>query len=225
MKRKSIKYLILTAVLLVFAMVVTACGSGSQGGGTETKAEAAAETAAEETTTEAFDPVGVYKASVDMTDSINAGMAEAGLAFSEAKVSAILTMELTDDGKYILDMDGDSLAQSVKDAFEVEGSNLLKQAFTAQGLSEDDLESVAQGSGYDSFEAMADELVAQLQNQLEDEMDVSVAEEAHAEGTYTVDGQKLKLSSGEEGEFTSNTTLVLDAKIGDSEIMKMEFSK
>lgn len=223
MKRNIRMISLIAACLLTAAMIFAGCGGGSN---ETTQAAAEAESAAEAVTEEttAFEPVGTYRATVDMTDFMNTGMESSGMAFTSA-ITADMILDLAEDGSFKLSLDGATLEASLKSAFEADGPEMLKQLLGAE-LSDEELSELAQQAGYESFDAMVDEMMTTILEQIEDEGIVETAEEeTSTEGTYTIEGDKLTLSTSETGTINSDGTITLGAKVNGDSTIDMVFSK
>ena len=193
MNRKGFLTLIL-AVALVLSVVMTGCGASKAGGGDSGKAESIA---------------GTYQATYEMKDLINKEMEAAGITL-ESDINAEFSMELKDDNSFVLNVDTDSLMNSLKDALANDLDSIIGQLLGDQGVTEDMYEQIAKAGGYDSYDAFKED----MQKSMMDEMDADAIKEltdaCHLEGTWELKGSKLTLSSTSEGQISVDSGTVQD---------------
>lgn len=222
MNRKIKKISLVIACLVIFAIMLSGCGGGS-GTGETTAAQA-----------DNPDPTGTYHAQLDLTEYMNEAFGSSlGIDFTTS-VAADLELELADDGNFTLSIDAETLENSIKKALETEGPDIFKMMFIEMDVDEEDLEGTAQQMGYDSFDALVDELIAQAIDQMEEQGIGDLVAETNAEGTYTVDEDKIELTlldgdGGEtistEGSIKSDGNIEIDIKFNGTDDISVEFSK
>lgn len=138
---------------------------------------------------------GDYSGSYNMADKLLAGM---GLSADlDSELLFDVTLEL-DDGKYVLNSDGEENYDELIDYITGdEVKDAILDEFGAQGMSEDDLNTMAQTYGYDTYD---DYIVAMITSYMTAD-DLAM----HEEGTYELDGDDITFTPDDDGEIGHGT--------------------
>ena len=207
MKKRITKFTVLIAAVLMIAMVFAACGSS--GGGAKSN-----------------DMTGKYTAQVDMKDALNKGMESSGITVDKPLIANIY-LELKGDQTFALEINADEFLGTIKDYMKENGKDIITKLMEAQGLSEDMLDTALSAAGYDSIDGMVDELVAQIDNSMTDEMKSQLS----ASGKYAIDGSKITFTPDKdalgisEGTIGSDGSITVKGDAGDMGELEMVFKK
>lgn len=220
MKKHYKKLSLLIVAIMMVAAILSACGGGGNGGNGGGGATEAATTEAPKND----DPTGNYVAEYNVKDLLNAQMESAGIELT-SDIITTFKLELTADGKYILEMDKDAFAESMVEAMKKDGAGMFKKMFESQGLSDEDIDAALQQAGYGSFDEMIDEYSEQMSDQMKEEMG-----ELKVEGDYQIDGNKITLkgmsgSNDQEGTINDDGSISVKGEMGEMGELDLVFKK
>jgi len=140
---------------------------------------------------------GTYVATVELKDY----MKEADLKQLEAQGAEALgdvpmsfRLDLKADDTFLLDVDTEQLKQDMMAAFAVSVDQIFRKQFTENGIKEDQFDKVAQAAGYDSYEAMKETSLKQLET-MTNSLLAAQLKGTNVEGTYSVDGNQVKMKA------------------------------
>lgn len=169
---------------------------------------------------------GSYTGTIDYTDVMNDELASSGVKIPDS-IEATVDLDLKSDNTYELKLDAQSLIDSVKSAFEKNIDTIVEEAMTSQGITSDQYETVAQAAGYDSFDAMKQDLLDQIESSFES-ADLGVDEDDLSDsGKYSVSGSNVIFKSDDEDSGLQKATLGSDGSISvsiDTEIENKDYS-
>jgi len=145
---------------------------------------------------QAADVTGVYTAVYDMTDLI-------GVTDTEAAVTMNFTLNLSEDGRFVLSVDTDSLVDSLKNLYT---EDFVRASLTATGVAEEEIEPILASMGYESIQAFIDALIDQM---LTEEYLQELHESVYTEGTYKVEGGEVLLNSEKDDAASPQDTATI----------------
>lgn len=159
---------------------------------------------------------GTYRASYNMLDMINDQLESTGLKM-ETDVNAEFVLTLNADKTFIYDIDSEAFQASLTKAMEADGASMITQMLSAEGISEDMFDWVAQASGYETFDAFRDDILKEITSGMGDDMLAEIEEAVHFEGTYELNGDTLTLSGEDEvldqGTLQEDGSIVVDSEM------------
>lgn len=147
MKKMIRKIALLAGLLAVVSMTTAACGSKKK------------------------DISGTYKGTYDFVDALNKGMSSVdGVDFQLSEsVDSDIILVLNEDNTGTLSVDAESFKTNLKKAVNNEANSLLDSVLESQGISKDQYETLAQATGYDSYDAFKQGMIDEVEKSIDDE--------------------------------------------------------
>lgn len=177
------------------------------------------------------DIVGTYRAVYNVKDELNKGLADIG-ATLQSDVNADFILTLNADDSFSLDLDGEGFRNNLSEMMEKEAPELIKTMLESEGVTEDMYETIAQASGYDSYDAFVEDLKQTVMTEVGEEFAGTLESESHFEGTYSISGGTLTLNgevnevSGiEQGSLNEDGTISVSMKTEDGTPLSLVFTK
>ena len=194
--KKKIMSILLVAVL---AMSMAACGAKSE------KAESTS--AAKEEAAEEESVAGTYWAVLDSKDAMNQELSAMGITLSNP-VPLRFDLVLGEDDSFRFTADAQSYKDSIVNAVVADIDGLIASLLGMEELDEEMAEMIAQGSGYDNYEAFKEDMVKQMTDEMSSED--SGMDDMNVEGTYKVSGKTIGLLGSVEGEMGFDSATLQD---------------
>ncbi len=206
---KNMKKILLAVLAVILVVAFAGCGiakkddGGNAGGGSPIPAPQPS-----------GDITGTYHGVYDITDQVAASLKEELAEYNLNPTGQIvmnLTLTLNSDDSYSLDFDVTQFLADTRAYYEGFFPDMIKAIFETDDMNE--IESMLQGIGYGGFDEYLAEMVDVGMESVESQYEGMTTEEISA-GTYTVDGDTLKLSetSGDRS-VTGNATINSDGSI------------
>ena len=152
---------------------------------------------------------GDYVAVYDLTDVLSESLAAAGIPEEDmtGSIEMVFMLSLYEDGTFDFFFSGEDLYNSLMDYITNNMDALLKSAFGTDD--EDELIAYAELLGYDSYEAMKQDLCDQIAESVAEDSIDDISES----GTYTVDGNEITLEVDSDAYAVPSVGTIEDGNI------------
>lgn len=193
-KKKIVKFASAATMLVLMVFTLTACGQ---------------------------DISGKYVSEVQMKDFMNEDdladldeMADMGLGFM-GDIPLNMELVLNEDKTFSLTMELKDMESGIVDGIKENADAILQNMFEEEGITEDMYDEIAEASGYEDYEAMKEDLISELQQDLESSMSEWDGEldDLQMSGSYSVKGNEVIFTDAEDENNVDSAELMEDGTI------------
>ena len=166
-----------------------------------------------------------------MTAQMNKEMEADGIQLT-GPVMMDFVLVLEDDETFNLDMDGTGFADSFKAVIAEEGPALIKKMLADQGVTEDMYGALAEQSGYADFDEFMAAVIDEMTAGIDEEYVAEMQENAHLDGHYVLDGDKIELVYdsddtvlSDHGTINKDGSIDVTSRMETGELIELTFNK